>query len=389
MKYIGVMSGTSVDGLDVALLEARGEEPPSILAATTAPFPPALATALRTLAQPGTDDVDSVGAVDARLGSFVGETVAVCLRRWKVAANTVRAIGTHGQTIRHRPNGHGGERFTVQIGDPNRIAEITGIDTVADFRRRDLAAGGQGAPLVPLFHDALFRHRQRNRFVVNIGGIANVTVLPAGSTELLGFDIGPGNALLDAWVRHCRGEDMDRDGAWAAAGAPAPELLGRLRRDPFLARKPPKSTGKETYHLGYVRQACGDLALGVQDVQATLAEFTAGNIAAAIERWGPGRGDVLLCGGGRRNVDLVERLAARLSGYEVLPTDDCAVNGDALEAAAFAWLAHRTIHRLPGNAPAATGAHGPRVLGAVYPGGGSHPVAATHHVDSAADQQLK
>lgn len=364
------MSGTSVDGLDVALLETRGRDIPNLLAATTAPFPNALATALRALAQPGGDDVDRVGAVDARLGSFIGETVAACLRRWKVAANAVRAIGMHGQTIRHRPDGHGGECFTVQIGDPNRIAEITGIDTVADFRRRDLAAGGQGAPLVPLFHDALFRHAKRHRFVVNIGGIANVTVLPAGSTDLLGFDIGPGNALLDAWVRHCRGEDMDRDGAWAAGGAPAPALLARLRRDPFLARKPPKSTGKETYHLGYIREACGDLALGAQDVQATLAEFTAGNIAAAIERWGPGRGDVVLCGGGRRNADLAGRLTARLSSYEVLPTEDWAFDGDALEAAAFAWLAHRAIHRLPGNAPAATGARGPRVLGAVYAGGG-------------------
>ena len=364
------MSGTSVDGLDVALLEVRGQDAPNLLAATTVPFPPALGAALRALAQPGEGDVDTVGAMDARLGAFVGETVAACLRRWKVAADTVRAIGTHGHTIRHRPDGHGGESFTMQIGDPNRIAEITGIDTVADFRRRDLAAGGQGAPLVPPFHNALFRHPERHRFVVNIGGIANVTVLPAGATELLGFDIGPGNALLDAWVRHCRGEDMDRDGAWAGGGEAVPELLARLGRDPFLARKPPKSTGKETYHLGYIREACGSATFAARDVQATLAEFTARNIAAAIERWGPGPGDVVLCGGGRRNADLVRRLTAHLTSYRVVLADDWAVDGDALEAAAFAWLAHRTINRLAGNAPAATGARGPRVLGAVYPGGG-------------------
>lgn len=368
MKYVGVMSGTSLDGLDVALLDLDDDDAPTIVAAKTLSFPTALATALRALALPGNDGVDSVGVADAALGTFVGERVRDCLRRWTLGASDVRAIGAHGQTIRHRPDGVGGERFTVQIGDPNRIAEITGIDTVADFRRRDIAAGGQGAPLVPLFHQALFRHRARHRFVVNIGGIANVTVLPADSTRLLGFDVGPGNALLDAWVRHCRGDDLDRDGAWAAGGAVSPELLGGLRRDPFLAREPPKSTGKETYHLAYIQRACGDLALPPQAVQATLAQFTATSIAEAIRRWGPGQGDVVLCGGGRRNVDLVGRLTAILSGYRVFAAEDLGIDGDALEAAAFAWLAHRTINGLPGNAPAATGARGDRILGAVYPG---------------------
>lgn len=363
------MSGTSLDGLDVALLDLGDHNAPNIAAARTLPFPATLATALRALARPGKDDVDSVGVVDAALGTFVGEAVRDCLARWTVGAKDVRAIGTHGQTIRHRPDGVGGERFTVQIGDPNRIAEVTGIDTVADFRRRDMAAGGQGAPLVPLFHQALFRHPARHRVVVNIGGIANVTVLAADSTRLLGFDAGPGNALLDAWVRHCRGGDFDRDGAWAAGGEVVSELLAGLRRDPFLARQPPKSTGKETYHLGYIQQACGELVLAPQAVQATLAEFTATSIAEAIRRWGPCQGDVVLGGGGRRNLDLVRRLTASLDGYQVLPVEDLGFDGDALEAAAFAWLAHRTISGLPGNAPSATGARGDRVLGAVYPGG--------------------
>ena len=370
MKYVGVMSGTSVDGLDVALLEVYDGHTPRLLAAKTTPFPAALATALRSLATPGADDVDAVGVADAALGAFVGETVRDCLAQWAVRPTEVCAIGSHGHTIRHRPEGIGGTRFTAQIGDPNRIAEVTGIDTVADFRRRDVAAGGEGAPLVPPFHDALFRHQRRHRFVVNIGGIANVTVLPAGSAELLGFDTGPGNALLDAWVRHCRGESCDEDGAWAAGGAPVAELLAELRLDPFLARRPPKSTGKETYHLGYIQRACGERAFSAQDVQATLAEFTAHSIAAAVERWGPGAGDVVLCGGGRRNRDLVRRLAAHLTGYKVLRVDDLGFDGDALEAAAFAWLAHRTVNRLPGNAPTATGARGDRVLGAIYPGRG-------------------
>ncbi len=370
MRYVGVMSGTSVDGLDVALLEMGGDHAPKLLVATTTPFPNALATTLRSLAVPGNDDVDSVGAADAALGTFIGETVRDCLVQWNVRAADVCAIGNHGHTIRHRPEGVGGERFTTQIGDAHRIAEITGIDTVADFRRRDIAAGGEGAPLVPPFHDALFRHPQRHRFVVNIGGIANVTVLPAGSERLLGFDTGPGNALLDAWVRHCRGEDFDRDGAWAAGGAPVAELLAELRADPFLAREPPKSTGKETYHLGHIQRACGERAFAPQDVQATLAEFTARSVAEAVRRWGPGAGDVVLCGGGRRNADLVRRLARCLPGYNMMREDDLGFDGDALEAAAFAWLAHRTVNRLPGNAPAATGASGDRVLGAIHPGRG-------------------
>ena len=370
MRYVGVMSGTSVDGLDVALLEVGADHAPKLLAANTTPFPNALATTLRSLAVPGNDDVDGVGAADAAIGTFIGETVRDCLANWAVPTSEVRAIGSHGHTIRHRPEGAGGERFTTQIGDANRIAEITGIDTVADFRRRDIAAGGEGAPLVPPFHDALFRHPQRHRFVVNIGGIANVTMLPAGSERLLGFDTGPGNALLDAWVRHCRGQDFDQDGAWASAGTPVAELLAELRGDPFLAREPPKSTGKETYHLGYIQHACRERAFAAQDVQATLAEFTAHSVAEAVRRWGPGAGDVVLCGGGRRNRDLVGRLTRCLPGYKVTLVDDLGFNGDAVEAAAFAWLAHRTVNRLTGNAPSATGASGDRVLGAIYPGRG-------------------
>ena len=398
MRYVGVMTGTSVDGLDIALVDMGStSEDASPLAskslpsetsavaiaeAATIPFPAALAQDLRELCSPGADDVARVGAADARLGDFIGTSVAECLRRWGVPPRDVRAIGCHGQTIRHHPSAT--PPFTVQIGDANRVAEITGIDTVADFRRRDIAAGGEGAPLAPLFHAALFRDATRHRAVVNIGGIANATLLAAGSPAILGFDTGPGNALLDAWIRRCKGDAYDRDGAWARTGSTVPDLLRALQADPFIAREPPKSTGKETYHLGYVEDACrrarktgADDASGeyaAADVQATLAEFTAWSIAEAVRRWRAtlptmsALDDVVLCGGGRRNAYLVERLAAHLDGQRLATTDDLGIDGDALEAAAFAWFAHRTLEKLPSNAPSVTGASGARVLGAVYLG---------------------
>ena len=357
MRYIGVMTGTSVDGLDVAVLDIDGARP-HLAESTTVALPADLAATLIALGSSGKDDVDRVGRADAALGEFIGKTVLRCLESWKIPARAVRAIGCHGQTIRHRPDAS--PPYTVQIGDPNRIAEVTGIDTVADMRRRDMAAGGEGAPLAPLFHDVLFRDRKRHRIVVNIGGIANATMLPAGSDSILGFDTGPGNVLLDAWIRHCRGAPFDRGGSWAAEGDVVPTLLDALRDDPFVSRPPPKSTGKEVYNLDYIAHALARFDLPPRDVQATMLEFTAWTIATAIERWGPGFGDVITCGGGRRNTLLVRRLEANLPRYKVA--------GDALEAAAFAWFAHRTVTGLPSNAPAVTGAKGPRILGAIYPG---------------------
>ena len=372
MRYVGVMTGTSVDGLDVALLEIA--DAVVIEAAATVPLPEPLAHELRALCSPGANEVARLGVADALLGDFIGASVLACLRDWGIAAEAVRAIGCHGQTIRHQPRSQ--PRYTVQIGDPNRIAEATGIDTVADFRRRDVAAGGEGAPLAPLFHAALFRDAKRSRAVVNIGGIANATLLPAGAESIRGFDTGPGNALMDAWIRHCRGDAYDANGTWARSGAISAALLRVLQRDPFVARQPPKSTGKETYHLGYVQSACraaqppdDDRELAAVDVQATLAEFTAWSIAEAVGA-GKDERDVVLCGGGRRNAYLVERLAANLDGWRLLSTDDLGFDGDALEAAAFAWFAHRTLEGESSNAPAVTGARGERVLGAIFPGQG-------------------
>ena len=363
MNYIGTMTGTSIDGLDVALLSVAPRL--AIRAAKTVPLPPELAQTLKALAAGVGDDLDAVAAADAALGAFTGDAIVGCLEAWGVAASDVRAIGSHGQTVRHRPQA--ALPYTVQIGDPNRIAERTGIAAVADFRRRDMAAGGEGAPLAPLFHEALFRDAERGRVVVNIGGIANITVLPAGTDALAGFDTGPGNALMDAWAQHGLGAPFDDGGRWAASGAVLPGLLARLQADPFIARNPPKSSGKETYHLGYVQAACADASFAPEDVQATLAEFTAWSIASAIERWGAEAGDVVVCGGGCRNDHLLSRLDARLPAHQVVTSATLGVDPDGLEAAAFAWFAHRALAGLPGNAPAVTGARGERVLGAIYP----------------------
>ena len=353
-----------MDGLDVAVLEV-GAGCPAIVAARTVPIPANLTRSLADLTVPGTNEIDRLGAADAALGEFIGHAVRRCLAAWGIGADELRGIGSHGQTVRHRPSAS--PPFTLQIGDPNRIAEIARVDTVADFRRRDMAAGGQGAPLVPLFHEALFREPARDRVVLNIGGIANVTMLAAQKDETTGFDTGTGNALLDAWCRHCTGAPFDRDGVWARSGRVSEPLLAALQRDRFVQATPPKSTGKETYHLGYVQQALERAAAVADpaDVQATLAEFTAWSIAFAVRRWGPGAGELIVCGGGRRNEDLMARLARHVDDFDIVDSDDLGVDGDALEAAAFAWFAHRTLAGEPSNAPTVTGARGDRVLGTI------------------------
>ena len=365
MRYVGVMTGTSVDGLDVAVVDVSSDVP-RIVESTIVSLPRDLRASLIALASPGDDEITRAGTCDAALGEFIGRAVLGCLESWRVPPCQVRAIGCHGQTIRHRPDAR--PPFTMQIGDPNRVAEATGIDTVADFRRRDVAAGGEGAPLTPLFHDALFRDKRRNRIVVNIGGIANATMLPAGSDSIRGFDTGPGNALLDAWIRRCKGESYDRSGAWASEGVVEPKLLAALCADPFVKRPPPKSTGKERYNLDYIIRASTPFDYPAEHVQATLLEFTAWSIADAVERWGPGAGDVVICGGGRHNRTLARRLAAALPGYRICRSEDLDVDGDGLEAAAFAWFAHRTLTGQASNAPEVTGSKGARVLGAIYPG---------------------
>ena len=357
LLFVGTISGTSVDGLDLAMIDVEPSVP-RIVDATTEPIPDALADSLRALVLPGDDDLNRMARADAELGELIG-------RRARAFAGNrpVRAIGSHGQTIRHEPRNVPG--FTIQIGDPHRIAEVSGFDTIADFRRRDVAASGEGAPLVPPFHEALFKPAKGERVVVNIGGISNMTILAPDLT--LGFDTGPGNALLDAWIREHRSLVFDKDGAWSATGTVIPRLLDRFDQDGFVRAPPPKSTGKDLYNLNYLRRHLRG-SEDPTDVQATLAEFTAASISSAIKTWAPSSADVVVCGGGRLNSDLMARLQRRLPKRRVMQTETLGVDGDAIEAAAFAWLAYRFLERLPGNAPAVTGATGPRILGALYPG---------------------
>ena len=358
LQYIGAITGTSVDGLDIALIRIDSGKP-CLLAQDTVALPETLRGTLIDLGQAEEDRLDRLGAADTALGRFIGEAVNGFMQRHGLAAAQVRAIGSHGQTVRHRPEGE--QRFSMQIGDPNIIAEITGVTTVADFRRRDLAAGGEGAPLVPRFHAAILGGADELRVVLNIGGISNISVL---RQPLMGFDTGPGNALLDDWCRKHRGHSYDEDGAWAATGKLDDQLLQTLMKDSYLARPPPKSTGKERYNLRWLEKR---LHPGRQpeDVQRTLLEFTAASAVQAMQRWAPDAGRVIVCGGGRLNALLMRRLA-ELAEAPVEAIDQQGWDGDAVEASAFAWLAHQRLSGSPANAPEATGAQGPRVLGGVY-----------------------
>ncbi len=362
--YLGAISGTSVDGLDLALLAT--DPAPGIVAATTVPLPEALQRALLALGQLDAEDIDALGRADRDLGLFIGEAVNDFLRAVNRPAAGITAIGSHGQTVRHRPDGDA--PFTMQIGDPNQIAEVTGITTVADFRRRDMAAGGQGAPLVPPFHAALFRTSGENRAVLNIGGIANLTLLPADTAaSISGFDTGPGNCLMDAWILRRRQQRFDRDGAWAISGTVDEEFLKLLLQDAYLHKPPPKSTGREYFNLPWLTRVGPRLPKEDADVQATLCAFTAETVAQALRRWAPSTDHLLVCGGGRLNGTLMRGLSQR-TGLRVTSTDAYGIDGDGLEAAAFAWLAQQALKGLPGNEPAVTGARGYRVLGSIYPG---------------------
>lgn len=367
--FIGCITGTSVDGLDLALLRlhanARGNEIETC-AYRTVDIPTELRQELLALGQPGTNEIDRLGAADAALGQFIAEQINAFLADQKLKPDQITAIGSHGQTVRHRP-----PNFTLQIGDPNQIAERTGITTVADFRRRDMAAGGEGAPLVPLFHQALLGDRNQAQALLNIGGLANLTGIPSPGQALVGFDTGPGNGLMDAWIMRHQQLAYDADGQWAAQGAANQALLAQMMQDPYFTRTPPKSTGKEYFNLAWLDAHLAHAgALRPEDVQATLLELTATSVARAIDDLDQQYNRVLVCGGGRLNGKLMARLDAllQLQGVGLSTTDAIDIDGDSLEAAAFAWLACQTLAGLPGNHPEVTGAQGPRVLGAIYPG---------------------
>jgi anhydro-N-acetylmuramic acid kinase len=362
--YIGLISGTSADGIDAALVRFE-QDRPHLVHALTHPWPDALRTQILRVAQDETRlDLDAYGRLDVAIGHVFADAAQQLLEHSATQASSVRAIGSHGQTIRHRPSGE--LPFTLQIGDATVIAERSGIDVVADFRRADIAAGGQGAPLLPAVHAMLLANPGHARVVLNLGGIANITVLSANA-QVSGFDTGPANGLMDAWNLRHHGEAFDRDGAFAASGHVNTALLTQLLSDPYFALPPPKSTGREHFHLGWLEAQLSGFSLSPADVQATLLELTARSVAAAIDRHASDATDVLLCGGGVHNAALVQRLRETLQPRALSSTAIYGVDPDYLEATAFAWLARQRLLGLPGNLPAATGARGLRVLGAVYP----------------------
>jgi len=367
--FIGLMSGTSVDGIDSALVSCDGDRV-ELLATHQHDLPGAIRERIAAISHSGHDEIERMGPLDRELGRLFAAAALVLLEKSGKRPDQIHAIGSHGQTIRHRPPsaGSGTDSFTLQLGDPNTIAETTGITTVADFRRRDIAAGGEGAPLAPAFHAAAFAKPGVNRAVVNIGGIANASML-RGLELVMGFDTGPGNTLLDHWVQRHRDQSFDRGGQWSASGMVAGDLLADLLKHPYFALSGPRSSGKEAFNLGWLDQCLlAHPGRAAADVQATLAELTAVTIARAIRYCSVEVTEVYTCGGGSHNGDLMDRLQRLLAPASLASTSAIGMDPDWVEAVTFAWLAHRTLEGLAGNAPAVTGASGPRVLGGIYPG---------------------
>jgi anhydro-N-acetylmuramic acid kinase len=363
--YIGLMSGTSLDGLDGVVAQFDGAEP-MVHAHRYLPFDDRLRAelvALNSADRP--NELHRSALASNALAEAGAALVADLLQAAGVRASDVRAVGSHGITVRHRPGEFdmsGG--YTVQIDNPALLAERCGIDVVADFRRRDVAAGGQGAPLVPAFHAAVFGRAGTAQAVLNLGGFANLTLLHADG-RVTGFDCGPANVLLDAWHALHRGGAFDDGGRWAASGQVVPALLATLRAEPYFHRAPPKSTGRDLFNLAWLQAQLSDQAS--QDVQATLAELTAQTVAADLQARAPATQRLLACGGGARNTHVMARLAALLPQVQVGTTSQAGLPVDQVEASAFAWLAHRHVERRPGNLSAVTGARHPCVLGALYP----------------------
>ncbi|MCF9047449.1 anhydro-N-acetylmuramic acid kinase [Acinetobacter nectaris] len=369
--YIGVMTGTSMDGIDIV---AASFEPLQLHATLTIPFEQDLKDELMALTLPSDNEIDRMGKADVALAKLIGHGINELIKKNKLERKKIKAIGSHGQTIRHRPE----DGFTLQIGDPNIITEITQLPVISDFRRRDMAAGGQGAPLVPAFHQALFQHEQTDRVILNLGGIANVSFLPAGKKDnISGFDTGPANVLMDAWCRRHTGHAYDENGDWAANGSPIRALLDRLYSHDFFARKPPKSTGREDFNLDWLDDQISDWRNDEleyeefedtpENIQATLAKLTVRAIQKAIYRSGMKNGEVYVCGGGAYNSHILEQLRWRLRkhSWSVQTTDVIGLSPTWVESTAFAWLAMRFNQSMNGNLSAVTGAKGDRILGTI------------------------
>ena len=366
--YIGLMSGTSMDGIDAALIGIDANEIIQVIATHSHPWPEELRRQLWELSLPGDNEIDRMGEADAWAGEVLASAVRKLLVSAEIPGSSIEAIGSHGQTIRHRPQGT--HPFTLQIGDPNRIAALTGITTVADFRRRDMAVGGQGAPLAPAFHKAVFSSPDEKRVILNIGGIANLTILPPNpGSAVTGFDSGPGNRLMDDWITRHLGRVYDENGNWAKSGKVSQELLSLLAGDPYFLHPPPKSTGTETFNLAWLEERGDSLLqqLPPEDIQATLLQLTAITITEAIRHHAPDAGSLFVCGGGASNCTLMNRIADLLPSVTVDTTTAVGIDPDWVEAAAFGWFAFCTLQGKNGNLVEVTGARQPVVLGGIYP----------------------
>jgi len=363
--YIGLMSGTSLDGIDAALVEITQTGRLQLLNKHFHPYARSLQKELFDVSQSRDVELEKLAALDQTLGKLYGELCLTLLQKHGCNAKDIQAIGCHGQTIRHKPRP---SAFSLQIGDAHFVSEITGITTVADFRRRDIAAGGEGAPLVPAFHQDVFVDKGRSRQILNLGGIANLTVLFNNPEESFGFDLGPANALSNEWVEKHWQISYDKDGAIARSGTIQKSLLDKWLSLEYFDKAPPKSTGRELFNLANIEQITPDINdFKKEDVLATLIELTAVSVTQGIKIWGHSEGELFLCGGGAYNSYLVERIQRQLTTIKLKQTDELGIPADMVEACAFAWLAYRTMNGLTGSLASATGAKSARVLGAIFP----------------------
>lgn len=364
--YIGLMSGTSLDGVDGVLADFS-QEKMAVIGHAAAPLAPDLRAELLALNTPGPNELHRAALAGNALALTYAEVVQRLLKHSGLPASSVRAIGAHGQTVRHRPQEFDGTGYTLQLNNPSLLAERTGITVVADFRSRDVAAGGQGAPLVPAFHQGVFGRAGETVLVLNIGGISNLSVLGADGS-VAGFDCGPGNALMDHWCQLHTGQAFDKNGNWAAQGQVLPDLLVTLLQEPFLHQPPPKSTGRDLFNPAWLAGALAAYSSARPvDVQATLTELTASACAISTISYGKNSKTLAVCGGGALNTQLMRRLQALAPGISVVSTDTLGLPALQVEAAAFAWLARQTVLGQTGSLESVTGARGARVLGAVYP----------------------
>ncbi len=362
--YIGLMSGTSLDGIDIAIVDFA-QHPPTLLHCDTTAYDQSLRQRIREITNSGTASLDSLGRLDVELGNTYADFVNQSLKAIKLNISQIRAIGNHGQTIRHSPNSD--SPYTLQIGDPNIIAAKTGITTVGDFRRKDIALGGQGAPLAPAFHQFMFRSTSGNRAIINIGGIANITYLPANpESEVIGFDTGPGNTLSDYWINRHKGATWDENGNWAQSGNIIDGLLDTmLRKEPYFQQAVPKTTGTEYFGPEWLlSRLVPDFA--DEDVQSTLVELTAITIARGIGQLPETPAECFICGGGVHNTYLISRLEQALPDCQILSTRQLGIDPDYVEAVAFAWLARQSMNRQAGNLPTVTQASAETLLGGIY-----------------------